>query len=436
MRNRSEQRLLKHANKKDRGNTPRVIIICVLSVLTMAAVLWFVGTVIDTLGDLSQVRPQAPVDRFDDPRHYGYTEEPDIPDPELLPPAPGVVLTGINYIEAGGSFELPLQGATGWASARIHMRATPGAHGQSLRLLTPGQGFTILDVSGHWWYVELPEGETGWVANNGTLINLPDIIPSIIYNITNAAASVKRSYGFNIPGITGVRLYNARAYNPRLGREEYIVPSAYQMAHALFAVQQMALSEGNTLIVYEVFRPAAAQAAVVAGMTTLMEQNHEVNTVMTTPPWHLGWFISTGVSHHQLGAAVDATLAGVHFYEYRQTGDFIYRHIVEHVRHRMPSRMHELSPWAAIFDTPRTVTAAQILNDNVRMSVYVTDATRDMQRYMATAGLNPLASEWWHFSHPASISAVSGLGVNGNFFTETVYSRPPVLNDNESETEE
>ncbi|MCL2217296.1 MAG: hypothetical protein FWB91_09805, partial [Defluviitaleaceae bacterium] len=87
-----------------------------------------------------------------------------------------------------------------------------------LAALSPGQAFVIILAYGDWWYVKLPDGLSGWVLHSGCFINLPDVIPSIVYRISNAYYSLKRSGEYEIPNISGQALYSAWAFNPRLGR--------------------------------------------------------------------------------------------------------------------------------------------------------------------------------------------------------------------------
>ncbi len=87
------------------------------------------------------------------------------------------------------------------------------------------------------------------------MVNLPDLIPSIQYNITNNTKSLFTSSGHTIPNVTGQVLYESRDMNDRLGKEEYIVPVLYSMAGKIMNAQKAALADGNTLVIYEGFRP-------------------------------------------------------------------------------------------------------------------------------------------------------------------------------------
>ena len=291
--------------------------------------------------------------------------------------------------------------------------------GRLIRNLPAGQVFVILQEWGGWWHVRLADGEEGWVRHAACFINLPDVIPSIVYNITNSSGSIKISGGFEIPGVTGVPLYNMHVFNHRFGRGMYIVPALYATAKRLFYVQQTALANGDTLVVYEVFRPHATQQLVVNRLNELMRANTYVRAALNTPPWSPTWFISHGVSHHQRGAAVDVSLARVVDYAIAYTADFLYdyRRILNFVMYPMPTAMHDLHPAAATFTAPGSNVFASTMTEGAKL----------MHGYFTRHGFTPLASEWWHFTDLRGADAARGLYVMGNFFTESILSFPPAF---------
>ena len=432
-RNRNrDKNLIKQVNKRSAGDAIKVVAVATVMMVAISVILWYIGGVVNSDEGWFARTPRETVPRQE--RTVAQEDEspaPPVPREAVRPAAPETVLTGINYLEHGGEFELPLQGATGWAATGLTMRSQPSGSGGAVANLSPGQGFVIVDVNGGWWYVETADGVTGWVDHRGCFINLPDILPSIIYWNTNASGSIMVSLGFDIPGVTGQTMYAARAFNERLGREEYMVAGMYGLARSLHVAQQYALENGETLMVNEVFRPRDTQQAVVQGMNSLISENERVRLAVTTAPWSLGFFISTGISNHQRGAAIDASIATIREYEYRQTGDFIYKHVLSYRELFMPSDMHELSPRAAIFDAPQRVTAAQMLAGNLRLAESVTPGVLRMQQAFARGGFTPLSSEWWHFDHPDSIATANNMNIRGDFSTDTVHSRPPLLEANE-----
>jgi len=66
----------------------------------------------------------------------------------------------------------------------------------------------------------------GWVEKEHILVNLPDLLPSIVYD---------RDTG--------------KKFNSRLTRFEYVVPCPYPLAEQLAAQQKSATAEGKTLVV-------------------------------------------------------------------------------------------------------------------------------------------------------------------------------------------
>ena len=59
-----------------------------------------------------------------------------------------------------------------------------------LRRLAAGDMFYIRQESGAYWQVCLLDGTVGWLENELCMINLPDVLPSIVYENPNAKASI------------------------------------------------------------------------------------------------------------------------------------------------------------------------------------------------------------------------------------------------------
>ena len=245
-----------------------------------------------------------------------------------------------------GPLELPVQGATGYAATGIPLYAAPdpGPDDEPLADWQPGQNFTILAEQGDWWQVQAGE-QTGWVRHDYCLINLPDVIPSLVYRDTNSEASLFRASGYEIPGVTGRALYDARSYNARFGQEMANMAVLYATAKKLADVQARALAEGYTLVLYEGFRPYDTQVTVANALEALAAENETVRAgIRSAEPWSIGWFIAGGVSNHQQGYAVDVSLARV-----TGTGCRDLRPLLPNTRVTgyeelaMPTAMHELS---------------------------------------------------------------------------------------------
>ena len=119
------------------------------------------------------------------------------------------------------NFELPLEGSTGFAGAAVMLLyERPDGTSTVLRRLAVGDMFYIRQESGAYWQVCLLDGTVGWLENELCMINLPDVLPSVVYDNPNAKASIFKTCGKDIEVITGQKLYDGLFYNQRLGRDE------------------------------------------------------------------------------------------------------------------------------------------------------------------------------------------------------------------------
>ncbi|OUN20927.1 hypothetical protein B5G34_13335 [Flavonifractor sp. An82] len=291
---------------------------------------------------------------------------------------------------------------------------TPDPYAGALAVLPPGTSFTILAEKGGWWKVSSGYG-TGWVEHRFCMINLPDVIPSILYDATNAYDSRYTSSGKDIPGITGKALYQGKVYNPRFDEEQFLMPALYSTAKKLCAAQQKALAQGNSLKLYEAYRPYATQRAVVKALTALAERDPQVKAGITTEPWSMTYFINTGYSNHQKGFAVDVSLVKVTRTELRTTGGHSYLKLVEYQEYEMPTPIHELSMAAASTTGPGKTTLADTMNDPAIALRY----------YFRNAGMTPLESEWWHFNDYAARTLAEGRTSTGGFEITRCRSTAP-----------
>ena len=339
--------------------------------------------------------------------------------PELEPePEPD------DYYAQTGLLELPVSGASGYASVWLDVFEGPATDYSYLTSLYPGQGFTILSEDEAWWEIDFQQAR-GWVQHRSCMINLPDVIPSIVYFDANVWASVMRSSGYDIPDVTGWALYDAYGYNSRFGEDQYVMPVLYSMAKKICMAQHAALAEGNTLIIYEAFRPYEAQQRVFTNLSALINSNSMVAAGVTKSPWSIGWFIAEGVSNHQVGYAIDVTLGRVLEQEQRQVGHYLYLKTTDWEEYVMPTSMHELSAAAVVFTQPvssNSSTAWQTAT--LARSMNIEAIT--LQNYCTDAGMTPLASEWWHFNDHDSRLAVEPLGGNGAYLISEAFSIPPL----------
>ena len=300
----------------------------------------------------------------------------------------------------------------------------------ALAVLSPGTAFVVLRESGEFWQVECVwKGHqiTGWLEHRYCMVNLPDVLPSMVYNATNTYDSQFRACGQSLEGITGQALYGAgKTYNPRLGEDEFLMPVLYSMAVRLCAAQRAALAEGNTLVLYEAYRPREAQQQVVRAMQRLLSQQPGLKEQILGKNWELSWFISTGISNHQKGYAVDVSLARISAAETRQTGGYRYLRVTEYQLYDMLTPIHELSCSAAIFTAPVNSYSATLWKSAEQTPAMAGSApAQGLQGYCTGAGLTPLASEWWHFNDLNTYQRISDNQGTGGFTITQCLSRTP-----------
>jgi D-alanyl-D-alanine dipeptidase len=322
-----------------------------------------------------------------------------------------------------GDLELPVNGATGYASVLMDLKATADAGSETISELEAGTAFEVLEEVGDWWYVRTAT-ESGWVQHLYCFINLPDVVPSIIYDNTNTYASKFASSGKTIPGITGEALYDGKAYNMRLGKVSDIVPVLYSMSKKIHLAQQAALEEGNTLVIYEGYRPFFAQKLTVDALTTLAVADPEVMAGINTHPWDTNWFIATSISNHQMGYAIDVTLAKITEQQEFVIGDYTATAVTGYTEYTMPTTIHELSMASATFTGPvKSSSPTAWLQANLADTM--NEAAILLQRYCTDAGLTPLASEWWHFNDLDARFATEDNSSKGEYLLDATMSEAP-----------
>lgn len=320
-------------------------------------------------------------------------------------------------------FELPVIGATGYPSIEQPLYTEPNTEMDPLGTLPAGTSFEILDEQGEWWQVQTA-ASTGWLRHETAFINLPDVLPSIVYDHTNSYESVFRSSHYDIPGVTGEVLYETRDFNERLDREEYIMPILYSTAEKVAQGQRLALENGETLVMIETFRPQEIQELVRESLTDLASNNAEVRQGITQEPWSMTWFISTGVSNHQRGAALDVSLAQIDVLDEQIIGDYHAPEVVEYTEYQMHTPMQELSVNSVIFERPissRDQEGWRQLEANPEM----TEPAFRLQSYLVEAGFTPLASEWWHFNDVDTIERLGERAGIGDFYVQETRNSVP-----------
>ncbi len=369
----------------------------------------------------SSLQPQ---ESFSEP---AVTEEEPVKEklPPPLPPSP--------QVSEKASLELPLEGATAYAAVGLSVYATHDIYDEVVLWLNAGQGFTITEDAGNWWKIS-SNGVSGWVLSANCMINLPDVIPSIIYDNTNTYSSLFRSSEKEIPNITGEVLYNGWGYNERLGKDEYIMPVLFGMAEKIYTAQQLALADQNTLIIYEAFRPSFAHQAVYDNFGVLIEEDEEVAQGVAENSYTANWFLAPAPYNHQRGTAIDVSLGEVISWEQKELGGHFYTNITEYYEYPMQTLMHELSAASAVFAYPVQSSSTTAWH-NAQLSADATEGTILLQQYCAGGGLTPLASEWWHFNDLPTTQYALKIGVYGAYSLDKAYSAlPPQVEIVEDET--
>lgn len=320
-------------------------------------------------------------------------------------------------------FELPIEGATGYCLVDCNMRAEDSSKSTLLKVVPAGTPYTILTEGVNYFYGRLEDGTEGWLSKVYAMVNLPDIIPSIVYNATNSYGSLYRCLNRSIANVTGESLYEGRTYNARLEREEYMMPVLYAMAKKIATAQRSALAEGNTLVLYEGYRPQAVQSLVCGQLSAMANSDAEIYHAISDKPWSISWFIATGISNHQKGYAVDVSLARI---EQSKTVDmgsgYTYTQVVKHSEYEMPSNMHELSPLSARYTGPVS-SLSETAWKSAKHAASFNEAAQLLERYCTEAGLVPLPSEWWHFNDVGAYKATANAGT-GNFYITKTLSEP------------
>lgn len=262
-------------------------------------------------------------------------------------------------------FERSITGATGWACCDLELRQEADPHSEPVSVIAQGESFCIIEEEQDFWKIAY-DNRLYYIDHNYCLINLPDVLPSVQYNITNAYSSIFRSSYQNIPGLTGAKLYQfGRQYNYRLEREEFAAPMLYSTAKMVAKAQYLARQQGYTLKIYDTYRPHSVTAFAADRLREFYRSNssvrHNIDYDSNGSYWGQSWYLAQGTSAHNTGSALDVTLVSL------ETGEEI----------TMASPMHELS-------TVSLKGRGDLLND-----------------IFTEVGMTGIASEWWHFQDNA-----------------------------------
>jgi len=340
----------------------------------------------------------------------------------------------IELNQYDGDLELPVIGATGWASVDMDLIiVNEQGVNEVVTRLKAGAAFVILWEENDWWYVSVggADGTLGWVMHAHSMINLPDVVPSVIYNNYNAYRAEFQSSGEPIPGLHGERMYSysdrtdGKVYNERLQKYEYIVPILYSSAKRVCKAQKNALENGDTIVIYEAFRPYSTQMKIYNAVLDFMNQNPHIKENLNSGQWNISWFVASGISNHQRGYALDAGLAKVVTKEYAETGGYHYIQISQFGYYEMPTFIGELSLNSAVYQYPVQINSFDAWkNAEYTEAVQKNVHARNLQKYFTDADFTPLASEWWHFNDLHTMNSVTKRS-DGNFEIKDCFSITP-----------
>lgn len=341
------------------------------------------------------------------------------------------VTSSVMYMN--GDFELPLDGAMGIAVSKLDIH---NASGDTIGEMNAGTEFTILaesetdlrvklsgDQSGT-TFIEAPTDNIAYIDKDFVMINLPDVIPSIVYDNTNSYSSLLSSKGYDIDGLTGTVLYNSKYFNERLGEEQYVLPVLYSTAKKLKNVQEQMLANGNSLKIYEAYRPFETQQTIISRLTDAMEINEEINETITGAPWGKSWFIALKRSNHQRGCAIDTTMVKVTGTEQKKAGVYAYEKVTSYEEYEMPTQIHDMSADSIALTNPVESMDREAWKADPVAST-MTEAAIKLQNYMTANELYPLASEWWHFNDIDSRENSDDNSGAGDFYITACTSKAP-----------
>lgn len=274
-----------------------------------------------------------------------------------------------------GNFSATLYGARAWANQKLNIRQQPNSSSKLIGTVPTGGKMTILSAEDSSRYIKMSyNGMTGYVFTDYIYINLPDIIPDIYYEITNASGSIFKVADLSIPNITGKNLYGfKKTYNSKIGKNTYYAPLLYPVAKQLQNAYNTARSKGYNLKIYDTYRPHDVETKVYQNYTNLYNSNKTVQNLVYKDKngqvWGLGWFMSSGVSRHSRGIAIDLTLTD--------------------------SSGRELSAQSPIH-----------MLDTRALRKYNNNVANTLSSIMTGAGFETLQSEWWHYEEQSYKNSV------------------------------
>ena len=266
-----------------------------------------------------------------------------------------------------GNFSATLYGATAWTNQSVNIRKAANQNSSLLGTIPTGGKVKILSSdNSSTKYIKIKYNNiTGYVYLDFLLINLPDVIPDMLYEITSASSSTAKAANTAIPGITGKNLYGfTKKYNSKIGKETYYAPLLYPTAKKLQSAYNKAKKDGYNLKVYDAYRPHDVTVSSNSNFRKLYNSNSKVKNAIDYDKegnyWGPSWFLASSVSAHNKGVALDIAITN--------------------------SKNQELKAQTA-YDTLDTTSIVK----------YNNSVANKLRSIMLSQGFSPLESEWWHF---------------------------------------
>lgn len=265
-----------------------------------------------------------------------------------------------------GDFSVTIYGAQGWVTAQLNIRQQANGTSTILGTIPESGRVTILDTDTNGFIKVKYNNITGYISTSYLFINLPDVMPYVVYEISNANASIFKTAGYSIPNVTGKNLYGyTKQYNSKIGKTTYYAPLLYPVAKKFQKAFNTAWSAGYTFKVYDTYRPRPVEELVSKNYSSLYNSNSAVKKAVDYDAqgnyWGWGWFMTTtGTSRHCQGIALDLALAD--------------------------KNGNELSAQTAMHTL-----------DTRSLRKYNNANANKLSSYMTGVGFSTLSSEWWHF---------------------------------------
>ncbi len=266
-----------------------------------------------------------------------------------------------------GNFSATLYGAIAWTNRNVNIRQNPIENSKLLGTIPTGAKLTILSSDNPTTkYIKINyNGIIGYVYSDFLLINLPDVMPDIVYYIANADKSLYKVANTSIADVTGKNLYGfSKKYNAKIGKNTYYAPLLYPVAEQLQGAYNIAKRDGYNLKIYDTYRPNDVTKYVNSKFRSLYNSNNNVKKLVDYDKngsyWGPGWFLANNVSTHNKGIALDLTLTDKNNNELKAQ-----------------TTMHTL--------------------DTRSIVKYNNSMANKLRSIMTSQGFETLESEWWHF---------------------------------------